>query len=206
MLRWRERDEWMEQKGKRRTEKWRERRDLKRWKTGKKESKRSMRQTDGESGRKNKEKGKIRVTWGHFITSPKDKKAQLPKGLVVPPFFFPPHSISTSPHPRPPVLIIQLYQGGGAFFCPAWMWKVRPVIKPVIRQTWEEELDHCVSPSSNEQRGSRCPLPTQPATDEACASFHLRGKREENTARWLAVPSALNPLLVASKLISVWKL
>lgn len=44
------------------------------------------------------------------------------------------------------------------------------------------------------------------ATDEACASFDLSGKREENTARWLAFLLALNPLQVASKPISVWKL
>lgn len=82
------------------------------------------------------------------------------------------------------------------------------MIKPVIRQTWEEELDHCVSPSSNEQPGSRCRLPTaaQPQMKPLrlfSPFFDLRGKQEE---RQLASLSALNPLLVASKPISVEKL
>lgn len=84
------------------------------------------------------------------------------------------------------------------------------MIKPVIRQTWEEELDHCVSPSSNEQPGSRRRLPTaaQPQMKPRRLPppphfFDLRGKREE---RRLASLSALNPLLVASKPISVEKL
>lgn len=75
--------------------------------------------------------------------------------------FFP-HAVCLRHPSDPPVLIIQLHQGVGTFFHPAWMWKVRPVIKPVIRQTWKEKLDHCMSPSSNEQPAMS---PSYEATD-----------------------------------------
>lgn len=75
-----------------------------------------VRQTEKVREKTKRVKKKDQRKMGHFITFPKYKKAQLPKGLVVPPFFT---CFFTSPTPHPPVLIIQLYQGGSAFFCPA---------------------------------------------------------------------------------------
>lgn len=74
-------------------------------------------------------------------------------------FYFLSHSECIfPPTPNPPFLIIQLYQGGDAFFCPAWMWKVRPVIKPVITQTWEKEVDHWMSPLQMNNQGACVPF------------------------------------------------
>lgn len=92
---------------------------------------------------------------GQFFTFSKNKKLQLPKGSP-----FSTHSFSLIPHP--PIPIIKLHQHGSAFFCPAWMLKVRLVIKVVIRQTGKEELDHYMSPSSNEQAKSPYPFPAKP--------------------------------------------
>lgn len=51
-----------------------------------------------------KQRKKDQSNTDHFITFPKDKKAQLPEGLVVPPFFhsFFPLSISASSYPPSP--------------------------------------------------------------------------------------------------------
>lgn len=78
-----------------------------------------MRQNEEVKDKTMKGKKKYQRKMGHSITSPKDKKAQLPTGLVVWPLFIFFFFISTSHHPHPPLLIIQLYQGGSAFFCPA---------------------------------------------------------------------------------------
>lgn len=118
--------------------------------------------TDGKIEKNNNERKKrdIRGQWVISLLPQRIKGTIINRPCSLGLFLFSLYQYIFPPHPHPPVLIIQLYQGGSAFFCPAWMWKVRPVIKPVIRQTWGEELDHCMSPSSNEQPGSPCRLPT----------------------------------------------